>query len=414
MLVLDRQDRAPAFNHLRCLSQLDGVILASDGPDFPHGVSFLTDPSLPGGIRICDGKRWTVYRVPREGWYAKWLKDDVLWRERMLVAAANGHNLDILVFAQAPIDVPFFSKIYEAVNILTAEQALPYVTLFLRTRGIYVLDCRSVPHLINAGGFYWELMRALLPASWPWFSSCLAMEKQGRPIVARLGQSVLQRVDQALRARDRLLVQSLRPQDNDTRDEIRFYLDVMMLTLSGAVDSLALVIDDVYGLGSRPINATFRNREWRKKLRRAAPGISAALECDGARHQHSLELLACLRNTIHRAAIETMAMLGPARTAGTCLFLEADAHPDVRRLMHDAGVEEAWTIDKWADGAVLVDAVRCAETLIVRIPAFIDRVMSETVFPSAAGAARRIAAPTGAGSPDPSHLRWLAGIKPYT
>jgi hypothetical protein len=417
VVVLDSPVRTPGFLCLRKLADVDEVMIASDAPDFPNIVSFLSDPSLPLGVRICDGQHLSVFRVPPDGWYGLWLKRDEYLRERMLIAAANQHNLDILVMEHAPIDVGFWPAVYRTANILTPEEALPYVALFLRSRGTYVTDCRSYLHLVNAGGFYWELMRALIPASWPWLSSCLEMEKQGDSVVGGLAQSVLQRVDQALRARDRLLVQVQLPQNNDTGDEIRFCLDMLLLTLSGAVDSLALCLDRIYRLNSSPTDVAFSRSGWLKRLQEVAPKVSGLLQIDGGRHQLSLNLLASLRNTIHRMAVQTSVIFGPAHSTGTGLFLESDRYPKVAENMEAAGVSKDWTLNEWAGGNILVDPARCTETLTTRIASFVNEVMTVTIFPqpvsdpanfhSRSGGARKGLGP----SPETRHLLDLAGIK---
>jgi hypothetical protein len=195
-------------------------------------------------------------------------------------------------------------------NPRTPLEAAQLVGLFLRSRNVYSYGAgrRSVPPL-DQGMFYWILARYRLPNMWGYFSACVAAGKTRHDDIPELGEAILVRAVRALEARDAIGVQFYMPQDNGTRDQMMYHFDYLTLVLAGAIDAQARVAHRAYRLTIKERDAGFRRDDFLTELVKGEAHELYEVVSSGT-FKSLLTLLYEPRNTIHGAALKTMAHQG--------------------------------------------------------------------------------------------------------
>ncbi len=187
------------------------------------------------------------------------------------------------------------------------HEAVALLGLFLRARDDFVFSIQpKYTEKMDRGAFYMILMRDLIPSSWHWFSACVASAhhcQNDRLMI--LAQSAMERVEYALRARDRLHERLQIPQTRDTGTDAIFYFNVVLLMLGGALDAIALVAHRTHGISLDEHLVGWTRRQWMEALRRVDPAMAQLMD-EGEPHRDSRDLVAVLRNTIHSDALRTV------------------------------------------------------------------------------------------------------------
>jgi hypothetical protein len=184
-------------------------------------------------------------------------------------------------------------------NPVRPEQAIALCGLYLRSRDDFTIAMDSTySWALSRQAFDWALARALLPAGWRFFGHCLAADPNLDGPVPYLAQAVFERVAQALRARERVVLHSRRGGGFGPADEQLFYFDHAVLALGGAFDAVARVADATYGLANKPQGISWRYESWLPRIALVAPGLAALME-NGGRARDVLDAISILRNTIH-------------------------------------------------------------------------------------------------------------------
>jgi hypothetical protein len=226
-------------------------------------------------------------------------------RADMIAALVAGAvHADILVTER-----PYLNQLAwapaDGVTFCRPQDALAIVGLYLRSQNQYVF----LPDLTcNKGLFYWVGARELLPNAWGWFSALV--QHDGTSIdgeLTNLGGSVLSRVSRALEVRDEVHRALNVPQNNDTADDALAALDNVCLLLMGALDAAALVAHKVLTLKGSAYAVGWQKKDWRRELIKAVPDFRPIVEV-GTDGERVLTVLALLRNTIHGAALQPIAV----------------------------------------------------------------------------------------------------------
>ncbi|WP_152617730.1 hypothetical protein [Phaeacidiphilus oryzae] len=250
------------------------------------------------------------------------------------------------------------------VMVCTPEEALAFVGLYLRAQGLYITyrgpDGRGT-YSMNKGLYYWVGTRELLPAAWRWFGACVQNASNvGDQSFVQLGGSLLRRVQASLQSRDELHIALNLEQNNDTALEVLNCLDVILVSLMGAVDVSARVAHKVLGLQSRSYQAAWQNKNWLKEIRDKDAAL-ASIVGPNSQGKHTVTVLRLLRNSVHGEALSTLAvrnMGGPIETR--VRLPHADA-ADILTAMDALGGRSKWGVKKivrgsWdADPGVLVE-----------------------------------------------------------
>jgi len=190
-------------------------------------------------------------------------EEDAAYRELVVAAACSQRRIDALVTDSAfLLGRPWGVR----GNPMPPAAAVTSLGLFLRLRG----DFHISGHLrLDRGMFYGLAAWELVPEAWRCVSACRAAGQAiGRDSFWVLARAVVERMERALRARDRLHEQFQVPQNSDTADEALFYLDMLLVQLSGAFDALARVAHLGFGLPGTHRAASWRRTAWLARLGR--------------------------------------------------------------------------------------------------------------------------------------------------
>ena len=292
--------------------------------------------------------------------------------------AAFASNADLFI-TRRPYLKTVTWDLGSGVLITGPEDALPLVALYLRSQGVFLtyrsLDGTATSSM-NRGLFYWVGTRSLLPAGWRWFSACLQHGVADDRLVY-LAQSAFTRVQRALEARD-LVHRSLnQPQDNDTAEIALSNLDVVLITLMGAVDVTARLAHRVLGLPEDDVfYAGWQRRRRRQVVARSDPAL-ARLFADGTWHATIVKILSRLRNSVHSAAPSPLGILsaGAQRDATMMGFPHVDAE-DLAGLMDAVGGRELWGMRSVIPGRHHADPGLLLEQLFPAAVKLIDNTMA--------------------------------------
>jgi len=223
-------------------------------------------------------------------------------------------------------------------TVMPPEDALPVVGLYLRQQGRFVYA--RTPALGQTstrnddtvqrppGWFYWEAASTLLPA---------AAERRRAVLPATL----LQRVEQTLRARDRLLAAESVPRAPETVDDIQGDLDQILLWLMAAFDIAARVAHETLGLTGNSRDAGWQKKDWRKRVGAVVPEL-ASLVRPGSIGHHVLTVIRLMRNSIHGEALSAVGFIVGPRPLETMVGLPDDAREPVGAAMDALGGRAAW------------------------------------------------------------------------
>jgi hypothetical protein len=267
-------------------------------------------------------------------------------------------------------------RVARGVAVCRPDQALPLIGLYLRAQGDFRITSNFT---CNRGLYYWVGMREVLPATWRWFAACVQHDAAlGAHDFGELGQSLLQRVERALEARDRLHIALNQPQHNDTRREVLTALDDVLIDLMGAVDVSARVAHRVLGLPpAGEFRAAWQNTSWRAQLAQGAAAL-AKVTASGTVGLDALTILRLLRNSVHGTALQAIALQeADVRSELSMIGLPSDA-TDVLAAMERLGGEVAWGVRGLLPDRVLVDAGLFLEALIPHILKLLNALMGHT------------------------------------
>lgn len=277
------------------------------------------------------------------------------------------------------------------ISVLTPEDALPIVGLYLRRQEEFI-TWRSTDGTgtatANRGLFYWVAARALLPQAWRWMAACvheaIATNNDG---LALLAQSLPLRIDQALRARDDAIAALSQPQNNDTADEALAALDRVLICLMGAVDVSARVAHLVLGFDEDRIRqaAWQRDGAWRRMVMAKKKDLTDLLQIEA--HGDAIAILNTLRNTVHGAALHPMALSEDVLSrTDTVVGLPADQAVDLLTRVDRQGGRESWGIQEYIPGVFHAEIDVLIERLLPLVLDFLNDVMRLTPVENLANA----------------------------
>jgi hypothetical protein len=263
--------------------------------------------------------------------------------------------------------------IAKGVTYLSSQHALPFVSLYLRAQGEFIIfrdPLDDVEHTMNRGLFFWVGTRELLPAAWRWFNACAQFSfAHGDNGLLLLGQSVLMRFARALQMRDQLHIALNTPQNNDIADDALSALDVVLLLLMGAVDAVARVVHRVLQI-SGSARLSWQHDQWLARVVAAAPQF-APLIGKGTRGAHAMTVLRLLRNSVHGEALRPIAVRDGWKPQRTLVGLPADEARDLLDAINALGGQPAWGVEELIPGQLHADPGILLEQLL---PSIIDLV----------------------------------------
>jgi hypothetical protein len=274
------------------------------------------------------------------------------------------------------------------VVVASSESALPLVGLYLRRQGIFLTyrstDGRATASL-GRGLFYWVGTRDLLPAGWRWFSACVHADPEHDQLV-HLGQSLLQRVQRALRDRDAVFWALNQPQNNEIAEEALDSLDGVLLGLMAAVDVTARVAHRALALDSNEYRAGWQNKRWLSEVAETSPDL-AALVAPGTPGANTVEILRLLRNSIHGAALQPLAVSSQFQERdATLVGLPPDDAQRLVAAMDAVGGRRAFGLRITLPDRVHADPGKLTDAIFTRTVDLLNQLMEKTPVESFAGA----------------------------
>jgi hypothetical protein len=297
-------------------------------------------------------------------------------RDLVLAWAARENGVDALVTGSRYLLNDAHRNLVGSANPMTPTEALALIGLYLCLHSDFTwyqtLDGATLRY--NKGLYFWVLVRELLEASWRFHYACITTQG-GDSQIAHLSESVLRRVDRALRARDRMHWQLKLEQNNDTADEVLFDLDVLLLMLGGAFDALGRIAHLVYGLKGNERNASWRRAKWLKELQGGDQAL-AGLMLAGTEQRDALELVARLRNYVHGEIMRSIAHEESGRSRENLVVVPHGEEAEVRAIIGRRGGEQRWG---WRDLAPIhqcIEPDRYVEALVPRVIDALNALMT--------------------------------------
>lgn len=234
--------------------------------------------------------------------------------ERLMTLArgAADHGSDALVTTSDLLLDGFPRNLVQEANPMPPEAAASLLGLFLRARDDFVFSIGpNYSERIDREGFYFVVMRELTPSSWRWFSACADNANHTQDDgLAMIAQSGMERIEYALRARDRLHERLQLPPTRDTATDAIFYFNVALLMLGGAFDAMALVAHRTHGITVDEHLVGWGRAKWTPDLRRANPTLAQLMDRRQP-HRDARDLVAVMRNTIHSDALRSVTWQSP-------------------------------------------------------------------------------------------------------
>jgi hypothetical protein len=259
---------------------------------------------------------------------------DLVEIERRALLVATGRYKHDLLVADEP-------RTYRSGGpvVVDPTTGIALVGLFLRSRGIgtYLYDTFA-QHQMSPESQRLVARKGLLDASPErWWYGCIASDRQ----LTGVAQSLVIRFQRAMRARDEVLIACLSPKEQAPWDTICYHLDALLVWLACAFDVAAHVADSVYDMRSTVTIVGWRSRQWRKELRKAAPGLYELTE-KGSPVRAVVDLIAELRNTVHGQVISEFTYVEPGTQETTLLQLPTRAFDEVSKATEALFGRTAW------------------------------------------------------------------------
>jgi len=240
----------------------------------------------------------------------------------------------------------------------TAAEAVALVSQFLRLRGTYpahATGAHGITLQFNRGLFFWVGTRALLPQGWRWFSHCVEADgdERLRDLVIT-AQSVFQRIQRSLVARDTLRWQLTLRQNNDVADDALSEVDRILVYLVGAFDAIARVSHRVLGLAGNEYGAGWQKDAWRGMVSAPAPDLAAVM-APGAEAADLFEVMRLMRNSVHGAGLQALGLArGIGRREGTGVSLPVGETERLLELLEARGWSDTWGLTEFYEGRFYV------------------------------------------------------------
>src|SRR5271154_4574797 len=267
------------------------------------------------------------------------------------------------------------SPVADGVLIATRLEALPMVSLHRRAQDQFIgwrgADGRFTMSLTR-GGFYTGAAVRLAPHGWSVLRAAAEHAQAGGDRRIRdLAQAVFGRLRQTLVARDRMYWALNRPQDSDIADEALSAFDLALLTLMGALDAAARIASQLLSIPGD--NPSWLKQRWRRDARKASTALDSVF--DSSPHIHAAVVLSELRNTIHTAPIDPLALSISLGKVTTVVELPPDAVTRLLSGMANLGGPVAWGVAAH-NGRHYADPARLLDALISRIAAMLNALMA--------------------------------------
>lgn len=298
------------------------------------------------------------------------------YNDVLAVEIAKSLNADIYI-----TDRPYLFNtrlpIKKNILVVSPEDALPVISLYLRTQGENLInDSDGVRFMASDWTFFWIATHDLLSQSWRLFSAC-SQHSQGSSDnkVSMLEGTLQHRLCHALQARDRLHVAV----NNLNRGEsLISELDSVLINILAAFDVLAKIAHKSIGL-TTDIKATGWQKEaWLQQLADAGHGALADLVNNGSDGKKLLDLLLPLRNTMHEESMLAVRSFDNSvgRNIETSVVLPSGKARAIVDASNNLGGIQAWGI-KHTASMYFVEPDTLIDKLVPAAFELLDRIIEK-------------------------------------
>ena len=301
--------------------------------------------------------------------------------DAVLAGAAHSVGVDILITRRDYLHRAT-SQVARDVTVCTPTQALGLVSLFLRSRGRYVViaDQGRQAYSLGASMFYlvgaWGLLSKgdLLRAA---FARLEAGED--REDDAALVHSVAQRLARALKLRDSLGDLANCSLTNSVIDEGLSQLDSCLLFLMGAMDSLARVVHRMGELPAKRLRrAGWQNSDWLAMVDMWSPEPGKVLSA-GSEEAAAFTILRLLRNTVPDAGLQAMTVGSSSAPDRLVVRVPRKDVDPIMAAIDRLGGPAAWKVERLLAGQLYVDPFTLVDELLPRVASLINELMGRIV-----------------------------------
>jgi len=295
-------------------------VMSFDGNYYPK---ILFDPSERTNkthLKIIgdDGKQLMWNGGVANGWISRNILIDLLgWysedREREFEIAKNDllearahHALNRDIFITTSKFLLENRAKLEELNIRTPIEALRILGLYIRTKNEseWVAKVKGgTPILIGSCTFYAYLVHIKLP---DYLRFATNLNQVPNKIMFTLILSIRDKSEKVLRARDEIAKLFYMLETNETDLKQGYHFDYLTLLLTGILDTLALVVNEIYKLFPKKEDqnkCSFNNKEFRKKIRNNAQIITLDNFLNTVWVTEFIKILHKLRNKIHSISL---------------------------------------------------------------------------------------------------------------
>lgn len=227
-------------------------------------------------------------------------------REEIIQAEAHyALRRDIFV-TTSPFLLKNRDKLAE-LNIRSPLEALKVVGLYMRCQNEHewISELKDNVRFLSSNHSYFEYFtRGFLPANWRFLRYIRAFLKAKDE--RYLGISVLNRCSSALQARDELARLFYMPEEYGSSDKRAYHFDYLTLLLTGALDSLSLILNRLYSLDLQPNACSFSpfGEKFSKRLKTKPEALIIIRLIEDIRTKSFLKILYRLRNRIHSISLD--------------------------------------------------------------------------------------------------------------
>jgi hypothetical protein len=237
------------------------------------------------------------------------LNEQETWQALALLHSGRRHEIDAVVSSAAVLSQPTLAEHARKAHVITVEQACALLGLFLRAHNDFTVAMRGeTGEFLTHKNFYRTAVVAALPdfddslrATWAIWHE----QQKAKPFI--LLRAVETRMGRALIARDYVNVRIRHWRPDETWDEVLYFFESLLLSLGGALDALARLLDATTELESNPRQVGIRSNKWRKQIILKAPTLTDLLAED-SHFRSVVDLIATLRNFIHGEALSAEQM----------------------------------------------------------------------------------------------------------
>jgi hypothetical protein len=299
-------------------------------------------------------------------------------RVMTLARGAADHGCDALVTSNSLLLERFPRNLIEGANPMPPREAVAVLGLFLRVREDFVFEVSpNFRETLDRGTFYFLVARDLTPSGWRWFSACVdSADATKDDDLLLTAQSGMERLDRALRARDRLHETLQVPATRDSATEAIFYLDVTLLMLGGAFDAAAVVAHRVEQLGGSERRVGWGSKDWLKEIARTNRPL-AMMMARGQPHRDARELVAVMRNTIHSQALRSVTwQIGAKRDER--VVVPDQVASDLEQIVKRRGTPADFGLSRHTDGRLYVDLGVYVDAVLPPVADALNAIMDET------------------------------------